>query len=528
MRLVHQLNNILSSRRFYVLGAAVFSLVAVCTLLLTLLFLEGKKAEVYERLQERLTLQGVVQKERLTTWLRQTSGVADEFVNSEILRRFASNFSTSKDVSLNVNFLFDNLANMQNIIDGVGTFNGLSTVALLDLEGGQIVTNNHDAVVSDPSKVVVRQVASTGRVMYLPARIEGEQMVLDIFKPVFHAEKNTQPVAVLWMQASMNDAFSKLLTAGLPVRASERIGLWQMSDGMPQVFSLNQGGALDLISSVRTPAGFEQDVPSIFEDNNTVFALTIKIPDASWFITVEADKGAALQPLVQQRATVFTIAGLLLIAVLMLSMVVYWWLLTAKYKTQIEYKDRVARMSEHAINAMAKTIEARDPYLAGHAEKMSTLAVQVARRMGHSEDDCAAIHMAGRLAGIGKLSVPMALLTKAGKLTDYERSQLQAHTLHAEKILREFHFDQPIADIVGQMHERVDGSGYPRQLMMDKINPLARILAVCDVYTALTGPRSYREKKNNAAAIHEMQAELSKYDPEAFAALLAEVDTLKS
>jgi HD-GYP domain-containing protein (c-di-GMP phosphodiesterase class II) len=136
--------------------------------------------------------------------------------------------------------------------------------------------------------------------------------------------------------------------------------------------------------------------------------------------------------------------------------------------------------------------------------------------------------MAARLAGIGKLSVPMEILTKAGKLTDYERSQLQAHTLYAEKILREFHFDQPIADIVGQVHERADGTGYPRQLKAEKIHPLARILAVCDVYTALTEPRSYREKKASAAAIREMQSELAKYDPEVFAALLAELDATKA
>lgn len=524
MRLINQLNNMLSSKRFSVLGAAIFGLVAICTLLLTMLFLESKKAEVYERLQERLTLQAVVQKERINTWLRQTSSVADEFVNSETLRDFASVFATSKDVTKNVGFLFDRLGAMQGIIDGVGTFNGLDTVALVDLEGGQILTNNHTAVMAEPGKAVVRQVAATGRVMFLPAHADGGHMVLDVFKPVFSTEKDSQPVAVLWMQAPMDEAFNKLLTSGLPVRATERINLWQMQDSNAQIFKVNAQGVVELSPAPRIPAGFES-MPSLTEAEGDVFALTIKIPDAPWYVTVEADRGAALQPLLQQRATVFTIAGLVLIALLMLGMVVYWWLLTTKYKAQVEYKDRLAQMSDNAINAMAKTIEARDPYLAGHSEKVATLASAVAKRMNYGDDAAATLRLAARLAGIGKLSVPMEILTKAGKLTDYERSQLQAHTLYAEKILREFHFDQPIADIVGQAAERADGSGYPRQLRGDKIHPLARILAVCDVFTALTQPRSYREKKPVAAAVREMQAELAKYDAEAFAALLAEVVT---
>lgn len=527
MQLISQFNNALSSKRFSMLGATIFGLVAVCTILLTLLFLEGKKAEVYERLQERLTLQAVVQKERLNTWLRQTSAVADEFVNSETLRSFAGVFTTSKEVTQNVGFLFDQLGTMQNIIDGVGTFNGLDTVALLDMEGGQILTNNHEAVITEPGKAVARQVAATGRPMFLPAHHEGERLVLDVFKPVFSTEKDSQPVAVLWMQAPLDEAFNKLLSTGLSVRSSERVSLWQMVDSKPQILKLNTDGAVELADLPRIPAGFEQEVKSIADLEGEVFALTIKIPDAPWFITVEADRGTALQPLVQQRATVFTIAGLVMIALLMLAMVVYWWLLTTKYKAQVEYKDRLAGMSDNAINAMAKTIEARDPYLAGHSEKVASLAAAVAKRMDYAEDECATVRLAARLAGIGKLSVPMEILTKAGKLTDYERSQLQAHTLYAEKILREFHFDQPIADIVGQAAERADGSGYPRQLKADKIHPLARILAVCDVYTALTQPRSYREKKATQAAIREMQAELAKYDPEVFAALLNEVATQK-
>lgn len=529
MRLSGQLSNVLSSKRFSMLGAAIFALVAACTLLLTLLFLESKKAEVYERLEDRLTLQGIAQKERLGTWLRQTSSVADEFVNSETLRSFASVFATSKDVTQNVPFLFDQLGTMQNIINGVGTFNGLDTVALLDMEGGQVLTNNHAAVMTEAGKVVARQVAATGRVMYLPVHTENQRMVLDVFKPVFSTEKDSQPVAVLWMQAPLDSEFVKLLTTdGLPLRPTERISLWQLADGQPQLMKANTEGNIELTDLSRTPAGFERDATSLAPNADDVFAFTLKIPDAPWFITVEADRGPALQPLVQQRVTVFTIAGLSLIAVLMLAMVVYWWLLTTRYKAQVEYKDRLGQMSDNAINAMAKTIEARDPYLAGHSEKVSTLAAAVAKRMGNSEDDVATLRLAARLAGIGKLSVPMEILTKAGKLTDYERSQLQAHVLYAEKILREFHFDRPVADIVGQSAERADGSGYPRQLKGDKIHPLARILAVCDVYTALTQPRSYREKKPTAAAVREMQAELAKYDAEVFAALLVELDDHKA
>jgi hypothetical protein len=280
------------------------------------------------------------------------------------LRKFASVFATSKDVAQNVSFLFDSLGEMQEIINGVSTYNGLDTVSLLDLEGGQILTSNHTAEMTEAAKAVVRQVAATGRVMFLPAHLNEGRALLDIFKPVFSIEKDTQPVAVLWMQAPIDESFNKLLTTGLPVRSSERVNLWQMVDSQPQLFTVSSAGTLELTGMNRAPAGFEQEVASLTDSASQAFSLTIKIPDAPWFITVEADEGAALQPLVQQRATVFTIAGLVLIALVMLAMVIYWWLLTTKYKAQVEYKDRLAHMSDNAINAMAKTIEARDPYLA--------------------------------------------------------------------------------------------------------------------------------------------------------------------
>ncbi|HJX37969.1 MAG TPA: HD domain-containing phosphohydrolase, partial [Anaerolineae bacterium] len=176
---------------------------------------------------------------------------------------------------------------------------------------------------------------------------------------------------------------------------------------------------------------------------------------------------------------------------------------------------------EGTVNALAALAEARDPYTAGHQQRVATLACAIAEEMGLSEDLLAAIRMAGLVHDIGKIHVPAEILSKPTRLTDIEMQLIRTHPQTAYEILRTIEFPWPVADIVMQHHERMNGSGYPLGLTEQQILLEARILAVADVVEAMASNRPYRP----AHGIEEALAEISEntgllYDPQVAQACL--------
>ena len=139
--------------------------------------------------------------------------------------------------------------------------------------------------------------------------------------------------------------------------------------------------------------------------------------------------------------------------------------------------------------------------------------------MNLSDDDVSTLRYSALLAGIGKIAIPKDILTKPEKLTIEETKIMQSHVSFAEEILEDMEFDLPIKDVVSQMYERLDGSGYPRALSGTEINKLARILSACDVFCALRSPRSYREGKTDQQALEIMQNDIALFDAEVLAML---------
>ena len=137
------------------------------------------------------------------------------------------------------------------------------------------------------------------------------------------------------------------------------------------------------------------------------------------------------------------------------------------------------------INVMASAVEARDPYTAGHQIRSATLACAIAEEMGLSKDKIEGIRMAGSIHDIGKLSIPAEILTKPTKLTNLEFSLIKEHSSSGYEMLKHVESPWPLAQIVYQHHERMNGSGYPRNLKGDEIILEARILAVSDVVESM-------------------------------------------
>jgi len=157
------------------------------------------------------------------------------------------------------------------------------------------------------------------------------------------------------------------------------------------------------------------------------------------------------------------------------------------------------------IQVMASAVEARDPYTAGHQIRSANLARVIATEMGLSHEKIEGIRVAGSIHDIGKLSIPSELLSKPKKLSDNEFRLIKDHAQNGYEILKDVESPWPLAEIVRQHHERMDGSGYPRNLKGDDILIEARILAVADVVEAMASHRPYRPGLGIDAALNEIE-----------------------
>ncbi len=177
--------------------------------------------------------------------------------------------------------------------------------------------------------------------------------------------------------------------------------------------------------------------------------------------------------------------------------------------------EKLRRTLEETVNALASTTEKRDPYTAGHQRRVTQLACAIAKEIGLAKDQIEGIRVAAILHDIGKIYVASEILNKPDRLTESEFGIMKTHPRMGYDILKPIEFPWPVADIVLQHHERLDGSGYPQAFKDGDILLEARILAVADVVEAMSSHRPYRP----ACGLEVVLEELSKnngilYDPQ--------------
>ncbi|MEJ2692849.1 MAG: HD domain-containing protein [Candidatus Thiodiazotropha sp.] len=158
------------------------------------------------------------------------------------------------------------------------------------------------------------------------------------------------------------------------------------------------------------------------------------------------------------------------------------------------------------IEAITATIEARDPYTAGHQRQVAALARAIASGMGLPDPNVSALHLAALIHDLGKISIPAEILHKPGKLSSIELDLIKTHSQTGYEIIKDISFPSPIAQMVLQHHERLDGSGYPQHLKGDQILLESKILAVADVVEAMSSNRPYRAGLGLDAALQEVTA----------------------
>ena len=163
------------------------------------------------------------------------------------------------------------------------------------------------------------------------------------------------------------------------------------------------------------------------------------------------------------------------------------------------------RSLEESIKAIANTVEARDEYTAGHMRRVGQLATLIAKDLGLSEDTIHGIELAATIHDVGKISIPVEILTKPGHLSKVEYMLVQTHAEAGYHIVKNIQFPWPIAQMIYQHHERMDGSGYPQGLKGEEILMRARIIAVADVVEAMSMHRPYRFVIGIDGALNEIR-----------------------
>jgi putative nucleotidyltransferase with HDIG domain len=169
---------------------------------------------------------------------------------------------------------------------------------------------------------------------------------------------------------------------------------------------------------------------------------------------------------------------------------------------------------ESMIAGIAGTAEVRDPYTAGHQQCAARLAAAIAREMRRSENETQEVYLAGLVHDIGKIGIPIEILSRPTRLSEIELELVKTHSQVGHDILRSIDVPAPISTIVLQHHERLDGSGYPQGLGERQITMGAKILTVADVVDAMTAHRPYRAALSVADAIAELRSHKGRrYDP---------------
>jgi PAS domain S-box-containing protein len=167
-------------------------------------------------------------------------------------------------------------------------------------------------------------------------------------------------------------------------------------------------------------------------------------------------------------------------------------LLQAEREHSAKTEQRLTAALSAMVEPIVLAMEMRDPYTAGHQNRVAEIAVAIGKEMGWTDGRLQGLRVAAQVHDIGKISIPAEILTKPGHLNEAERNLINQHSESGYTILKDIPFAWPIAEMVRQHHEKMDGSGYPRGLKSDEILPEAKILAVADIVEAMASYRPYR------------------------------------
>jgi PAS domain S-box-containing protein len=197
--------------------------------------------------------------------------------------------------------------------------------------------------------------------------------------------------------------------------------------------------------------------------------------------------------------------------------------ISERVEAEEKIRDYVARLERSmlgTVDAISHMVELRDPYTAGHERRVGQLAYAIGHELGLDTIVCQGLEIIGRVHDIGKITIPAEILSKPGRLSEMEMNIVRTHAEQGYEILKDTEFDWPVAEVIRQHHERIDGSGYPRGLAGDEIL-LERIMAVADVVESMASHRPYRASLGIERALVEIESKAGLlFDPDVVGACI--------
>ncbi len=179
--------------------------------------------------------------------------------------------------------------------------------------------------------------------------------------------------------------------------------------------------------------------------------------------------------------------------------------LAAEQAERAVYQKQLDEALYQTIRALSLTLESRDPYTAGHEERVSEIACSIARALGWSQFRIQGLRLAALVHDIGKIAIPSEILTKPSRLSNAEMALIREHPETGYRILKDIPFPWPIARIVREHHEKIDGTGYPQGLRGDQILEESRILSIADIVESMASFRPYRQALGIDIALKEIR-----------------------
>ncbi len=188
------------------------------------------------------------------------------------------------------------------------------------------------------------------------------------------------------------------------------------------------------------------------------------------------------------------------------------WEFLARVRSLLALRESYQKLEEtkNIVKSLAHAVEAKDPYTSGHSDRVGKYCKKIALKVGFSEEKAEDLYWAGLLHDIGKIAVPLDILTKPGKLTEEEYKRVKEHPKVSHKICKDLRTLQKVLPAVKYHHERWDGKGYPSGLAGKEIPVEARIMSVADAFDAMTSDRSYRKALSRQKALRILKEEKNK------------------
>ncbi len=390
------------------------------------------------------------------------------------------------------------------LLEDFTTRRGFTSAYLLQTDGqvalgaGPLPSN---LVEAQAALTVVKQ---TARGTMLPVRVTKEAgPVLDILRPVLAQEGNATVgtpavVGVLWATVPVGAQLAELVAATPLDRVGERTALLQSTAAGAEV--VGRTSVAPVTSTVEAlqakVEGGRVALPSVI-DTEAVFAAVQPIAGTPFALLQEFRTADALAAMELYKPGLYTVVALLtaILGALMLALTLH--LMAQRNTTRV-------KLLGQTMDALVRVVEARDPYLAGHHQKVARLALGLANSLRLGVGERATLYYAAQLAAVGRMLIPREIIGKKGQYTPAERDALQSHVQQAMAILGDLDFDLPIVPVIAQMYERVDGSGYPQGLLGHQQHRMAKVLGAADAFAAMTADRAHRKALTKAEALKQM------------------------